>query len=99
MLLVVTLAILNVVCSQDESAGHAHVDRVIRTPDAAEPLPGHLQPLGSHRDPEGPLEEVQGFPDAQIFFEKYVTGSKPVVFKDAAKKIPAYSKWTDDYLR
>ena len=62
-------------------------------------LPGHLKPLGSHRDPNGSIDEIQGFPDPELFFEKYVKASKPVVFKDAAKMVPAYSKWTDEYLR
>ena len=62
-------------------------------------LPGHLKPLGSHRDPD-PVDEVQvdEIPSPQDFYEKYVKPSRPLVFRGAAKKFPAFTKWTDDYL-
>ncbi|MRB67776.1 hypothetical protein GH825_30950, partial [Bacillus thuringiensis] len=35
----------------------------------------------------------------ESFYRDYVTASKPVVFKGAAKGIPAYTLWTDMYLK
>lgn len=61
---------------------------------------GHLQPLGSHRDPENDLiDELHEIPSAKDFWEKYVKTSKAVVLRGAAKHSPAFSKWTDEYLK
>lgn len=60
---------------------------------------GHLEPLGAHRPAEGHIDIVEGFVEPEIFYEEYVKPSKPVVFKNAALGIPAFSSWSDDYLR
>lgn len=59
---------------------------------------GHLQPLGSHQPPVGEVLSVDEIPSPQEFFQKYLQPGKPVLFKGAATKIPAYKLWTDDYL-
>lgn len=61
--------------------------------------PGHLQPLGSHQNPEEPITELHEAPSPQYFFENFVKPGKPVLFKAAAKKMPSFSLWTDEYLR
>lgn len=60
--------------------------------------PGHLQPLGSHQPPVGDVLTINEVPSPQQFFTEYVQPGKPVLFKQAAMKNPAYSLWTDDYL-
>ena len=59
---------------------------------------GHLKPLGAHRPPEGDIDSLDAFPDPKTFYEKYVKVGRPVVFKGAAKGIPAFKRWTDEYL-
>lgn len=62
---------------------------------------GHLQPLGRHQPPVGNIEERDSFPTPLEMFEKYVRGSKPVIFRGILEKgmLPAYKLWTDSYLR
>ena len=62
-------------------------------------LTGHLQPLGSQVPPVGDVLTLAEIPSPQEFFDKFVKPGKPVVFKGAATKTPAYELWTDDYLR
>lgn len=60
---------------------------------------GHLQPLGSHRDPDNSLiDELHDIPSPKVFWEKYVKPSRAVVLRGAAKNSPAFTKWTDEYL-
>ena len=61
--------------------------------------PGHLEPLGSHQPPLGSIGNTDLVPSSQDFFEQYALPGEPVLFKGAAKKMPAFSKWTDEYLR
>lgn len=61
--------------------------------------PGHLQPLGSHQPPVGSIRTTEIVPDALEFFEQNALPGEPLLFKGAAKKMPAYLKWTDEYLR
>ena len=61
--------------------------------------PGHLEPLGSHQPPFGEIHKTDVVPSPQDFFEQYALHGKPVLFKGAGKNMPAYSKWTDEYLR
>lgn len=61
--------------------------------------PGHLQPLGSHQPPLGSIPSTFVVPSAKDFFEQNALPGEPLLFKGAAKKMPAYSKWTDNYLR
>eukprot|EP00794_Sanderia_malayensis_P009650 gene9650-10638_t len=62
-------------------------------------LVGHLEPLGKQRPTEGHIEVLHDLPSPLEFYEKYVKPGKPVVFKDAAKPMPAFKEWTDEYLR
>jgi hypothetical protein len=62
-------------------------------------LTGHLQPLGSQVPPVGDVLTLAKIPSPQEFFDQFVKPGKPVVFKGAATKTPAYELWTDDYLR
>lgn len=59
--------------------------------------PGHLKPFGEGR-PSQPLEEVEGFPTPEDFFENYVKPLKPLKMTNAAKLSPAFLLWTDDYF-
>lgn len=60
--------------------------------------PGHLHPLGSHQPPEGVIASTDIVPCAKDFFEQNALPGEPLLFKGAAKKMQAYSQWTDDYL-
>ena len=66
--------------------------------DSATAPSGHLKPFGAHRPPEGDIDSLDAFPDPKTFYEKYVKVGRPVVFKSAAKGIPAFKRWTDEYL-
>lgn len=59
---------------------------------------GHMKPLGSHRDPL-PVPELTSIPDPSIFYSLYTKPGKPVILRGAAKSIPAFNLWTDEYLR
>ncbi|XP_052827307.1 uncharacterized protein LOC106880870 isoform X2 [Octopus bimaculoides] len=59
--------------------------------------PGHLKKFGSGR-PTYLIDEIEGFPDAETFFSKYVFGSRPLKMKGAAQLFPAYHLWTDKYF-
>lgn len=61
--------------------------------------PGHLQPLGSHQPPLGSIKSTDFVPGAPEFFKHNALPGEPLLFKGAAKNMPAYSKWTDQYLR
>lgn len=60
---------------------------------------GHLQPLGSHQQPGSPVKSVEDVPTPEDFFNNYAFPGVPLLFKGAAKRIPAYSKWTDEYMK
>ena len=60
---------------------------------------GHLQPLGSHRPPEGAIKSIEQAPTPQEFYDEYVSKGQPVIFKGAAKLSPGFQLWTDSYLR
>ena len=62
-------------------------------------MQGHMEKLGMQRKSEGHIEILNELPSPVEFFEKYVKPGKPVVFKDAAKQMPAYKNWNDEYLR
>jgi hypothetical protein len=59
---------------------------------------GHLEPLGSHREPDT-IEERDDIPSPLEFWNKYVKISRPVVLRGAAKYSKAYQLWTDEYLK
>lgn len=63
-------------------------------------LPGHMQPIGSHRPPEGDITSLSYVPDPLEFYEEYVSLQKPVLLKGAISSTPAATKWiSDEYLR
>lgn len=62
-------------------------------------VPGHLQPLGSHRPAEGKITSIDYVPTAEVFFKEYVMTNQPVIFKGAAKLSSGFSLWTDSYIR
>ena len=61
-------------------------------------LTGHLKQLGEQRLFEGHVEILETIPDVKTFFQRYISESKPVLFKDAANNMPAFKLWTDEYL-
>ncbi|XP_035698141.1 uncharacterized protein LOC118431132 isoform X2 [Branchiostoma floridae] len=60
---------------------------------------GHGEELGRHRDPEGHIPVLHDVPSPLEFWEKYASQRKPVLLRGVAKNFPAYSLWTDEYLR
>ena len=63
-------------------------------------VPGHMQPIGSHRPPEESIEVRTSVPDPLEFYDKYMTKHIPVLFKGALAGTPAVTLWGDDeYLR
>ncbi|EDO34398.1 predicted protein [Nematostella vectensis] len=73
---------------------------LIPGPFASEVPVGHLKPLGSHRPPSTDLiDEIEGFPSPQDFWEKWVKPSRALVLRGAAKHSEAFTKWTDEYLK
>ena len=46
---------------------------------------GHLKPFGSHRPPDGIVEELPYMISPQDFYMNYVTKHKPVVLKGEIK--------------
>ena len=55
--------------------------------------------LGLQSGNQKAVEFRMGFIPADEFHENYVIPGKPLIFKGAAKKFEAFSKWTDDYLK
>ena len=47
--------------------------------------PGHGEPLGRHRPPEGHVPILTDLPSAQEFWDKYVSIRRPVVFRAPGK--------------
>ena len=62
---------------------------------------GHLQPLGSHREPENShiVDELDYMPSAEEFWRKYVKPSRAAVLRGAAKHAKAFTHWTEEYLK
>lgn len=62
-------------------------------------LPGHMQPIGSHRPPED-IYTLSYVPDPIEFYEDFMIMQRPALFKGAIAGTPAVTKWIDDeYLR
>ena len=59
---------------------------------------GHLKAFGYHRPSDGPVDEESGFLHPKIFWEKYVSVHKPMVFRKAVSESPAIVNWNDEYL-
>ena len=62
-------------------------------------LPGHMQPLGSHRPMEGEIERINNIPDPVTFYEEYVVPKRPVVLAAAIANTPPLTRWTDEYFK
>ena len=62
-------------------------------------LPGHMQPLGSHRPMEGEIERIDYVPDPVTFYEKFVERLQPVILEEAIANTWVLEMWTDDYLQ
>ena len=62
-------------------------------------LPGHMQPLGSHRPMEGEIERISHIPDPVTFYQDYVVPKRPVVFSAAIANTPPLTRWTDEYFK
>ena len=62
-------------------------------------LRGHLKQLGAHRPAEGFITTVDGFLDPETFYREHVLASKPVLFRGAARQLPAFQRWSDTYLK
>ena len=58
-------------------------------------IPG--QRLGA-RGPIHIVEEINAFPEPDIWFNDYSRANKAVVIKGGAKLSPAYTLWTDEYF-
>jgi len=62
-------------------------------------LPGHMQPLGSHRPPIQ-VKRIQHLPTPAEFQRDYVSPKIPVVMEGALNGASVWKKWqNDDYLR
>lgn len=62
--------------------------------------PGHMRPLGSHAPPEADAPSLTAMPSPTSFFHEFVSPGRPVLFRGAALRMPAFSRWADDdYLR
>ena len=65
-----------------------------------ESLPrGHGEELCRHRDSDGHVDILYELPSPQVFWDRYSSVRKPVVFRGAAKNFPAFRLWTDEYLK
>ncbi len=62
-------------------------------------LPGHMQPLGSHRDPE-PVRRIDHMPSPTEFYEDFMKPKVPVIFEGLLLEEEVLHNWqSDDYLR
>ena len=60
---------------------------------------GKLPAFGHHNKPaSSSLVTLDIMPDPATFYDKYVSPGVPVLLRSAAKGIPAYTLWTDEYL-
>lgn len=63
------------------------------------PIPmGHGKELGKHKISDGHVEQLSKIPSPPVFWQKFASVRKPVVFKGAAKNFPAFKLWTDEFL-
>ena len=61
--------------------------------------PGHMQPLGSHMEPEL-VRRIDHMPSPQEFYEEFVRPKVPVVLEGLMAKQEVIKNWqSDDYLR
>lgn len=87
------------------SEGHPHVPQEVVFPPrfllSEDPnIPaGHLKMFGLQRPPSGPVVEYNTVLKPQEFWDKHVSLSKPLVFRQAIADSPARQKWNDQYLK
>lgn len=56
-------------------------------------------PFGSHATPaEVSMVTLDQLPEPEEFYKRYIVPGVPVLMKSAAKEIPAYNLWTDEYM-
>ena len=62
--------------------------------------PRETTPLCSHPPLHG-ISVMDDFPTPEYFYDWFALPGQPVLFKSVLEKTeyPAYTKWTDDYLR
>ncbi|XP_071819609.1 uncharacterized protein [Apostichopus japonicus] len=60
--------------------------------------PGHLEALAIKAN-RLPVESLDHFPSPQAFFMNYAYSGVPVIFRGGAKSYPAFSRWSDLYLK
>lgn len=66
--------------------------------DESSQLPGHMEPLGSHRPPNQ-LERLV-VPPSPLQFAEYVTRRQPVVMEQLMRNTEVIKNWqSDDYLK
>lgn len=61
-----------------------------------------LKRLGEHSAPSHGAAMLGGkFPPAGVFFNHFTKPGTPLLMKDVLKetRVPAFEKWTDEYLR
>ncbi len=64
-----------------------------------EALPGHMQPLGSHMEPEV-VRRIDHMPTPREFWEDFVRPKIPVVLEGLMSGEEVLRNWqSDDYLR
>ncbi|XP_014661936.1 PREDICTED: jmjC domain-containing protein 7-like isoform X2 [Priapulus caudatus] len=97
MLICLLISVTKAVFPNTENAKEFKMQHATKD-DEASPR-GHLEPLGSHGPPTGKLDIVDNVPSPPEFYQRYVRPSKPVVLKGAARSLPAFQLWTDEYLR
>ena len=66
--------------------------------DSQSSIPGHMQPLGSHREPE--LVQRLSVPPSPLQFAEYVSAKRPVVFDQLMTNTEVLKNWrSDSYLK
>ena len=60
---------------------------------------GHGEELGKHRTSDGHVDILDNIPSPREFWAKYASVRRPVVFRGAGKKFPAFKLWTDEYMK
>ena len=73
--------------------------RLLLSSGSGEDLPGHMQPLGSHREPDA-VDKIARVLSPEEFSGGYVQPKRPVVFEGLLKSTGVLRNWqNDEYLR
>eukprot|EP00434_Breviolum_minutum_P005747 symbB.v1.2.005062.t1/scaffold292.1/size239810/6 len=67
---------------------------------------GHSRSIWSVGKPQGSVEVIEELPSPEDFWTRYIQDKggdfdgygKPVLMRNAARSMPAFTKWTDEYL-